>query len=396
MPERWLVISHEAGNSGAPRMLLEVLRGVRAVRGAEWSCEILLGRGGALLDAFARLGPVHLLAHPWGEGRTLRAGLYRKFWDRPWIQPRRLAGWVRQWGGRGFDLVYNNTATNGYLVPAARRVGGVVLTHVHELGYALRRFNSPASLSQTLENTAHFLAVSPATADDLGECGIPTERITVVPNFLSSLPPVAEPSARAGLRARLGVEVETQVIVGCGHIDWLKGPDLFVEMAAACARLTSQKRLFLWLGGVSDARFARKLRRLVRRRGLENVVRFVGEVENSAPWFAASDVVAVTSRIESFSLVALEAGALGRPVVGFAKARGLSSVLGEGAGLLVPEFDPSAMAAVVNELLLDPTRGDREGRRLRARIEAGFMAGPRIEAILKVTDRLRKSRERVP
>ena len=48
MAERWLIVAHDASNSGAPRMLLEVLRGVRAVRGPDWSCEILLVRGGVL------------------------------------------------------------------------------------------------------------------------------------------------------------------------------------------------------------------------------------------------------------------------------------------------------------------------------------------------------------
>lgn len=393
MPERWLVISHEAGNSGAPRMLLEVLRGVQAARGAAWSCEILLARGGVLLGEFAKVGPVHVMADRRGKGKTLGAGLFRKFIDRPWLQPRKAGAWFRRWRGGEFDLVYNNTATNGHLVPLAKSLGAPVITHVHELGYAMRRFNTSRSLAQTVENTDHFLAVSTAVSEDLRECGVAPDRITIAPNFLPALPPPAGTRERTELRARLAVDDETHVIVGCGHIDWVKGPDLFVDMATSLvSKASSRKLLFVWVGGEFDVRFARRLRRLVRRRGLENVVRFVGAVESALPWFAGSDVVVVTSRVESFSLVALEAAALGIPVVGFASARGLASVLGGEPELLVPEFDATRMAGVVDELLSDRFRADQQGQRLRAKVEREFLAGPGIETILQVTDRLRASR----
>jgi glycosyltransferase involved in cell wall biosynthesis len=392
MAERWLVIANEATNSGAPRMLLEVLRGVRAARGPDWTCEILLRRGGALVGEFAGFGPVRILSHPraFGPGPGSRA--YRTLVDRPWFQPRRLAGWLGPWQESGFDLVYNNTATNGFVVPAVRRLGCPILTHVHELGYALRRFNTAASLRQTLENSDHFLAVSPAVALDLEACGVAAARITLMPNFLPALPPAPEAAARPALRARLGLPPDTLVVAGCGHIDRLKGTDLFVRMAASLARATPGKIACIWIGGETDALFAWKVRRLVRRHGLGDRVRFVGAVPDAGPWLAASDVVAITSRVESFSLVALEAAALGRPVVGFADARGLAGMLGAEPDLLVPGFDAAAMAAVVHGLLQDSSRANALGRRLRARVGAEFLAGPRIAALLSVVDQLQQSR----
>jgi glycosyltransferase involved in cell wall biosynthesis len=388
MAERWLVISHEATNSGAPRMLLQILRGVSALRGAEWKCEILLRRGGVLEPEFARLGPVHLLPHPWAEGRSLRAGIYRKFFDRPWIQPRRLFRWIRHWEGAGFDLVYNNTATNSYLVPAARRLGCPIVTHVHELGCAMRRFNTPAALAQTLMNTDRFIAVSPSVMADLVDCGAPADRVTVVPNFLPKLPAEPDAAARAALRQQLGLPADAWVVTGCGHVDHIKGTDLFVEVAAVLKGRIRRPLCFTWIGGVTDARFARSVRRLVRRRGVSDVVRFIGAVEEPAPWFGASDVVAVTSRFESFSLVALESAALGRPVVGFAGARGLASVLG-GSSLLAADHDPAAMASIVLSLLENTVYAQDVGQRLRSRVGAEFLATPRIREILSVTGELR-------
>ena len=389
--ERWLVVAHEATNSGAPRMLLEVLRGVRAARGPGWSCEILLRRGGPLAAEFETLGRVHLLSHPWAQGPMLRAGIFRKFIDRPWVQPRRLAAAIAELRPARFDLVYNNTATNEYLVPAVRSLGGPVLTHVHESAQVLREFTTPAALAQTLDNTDHFLAVSPAVAADLAAAGVPAGRITLAPNFLPALPPEPDPSARLALRAALKLPPESFVVAGCGHIHGIKGTDLFVETAAALAGRLAQPVTFVWLGGETDAGFARDVKRLVHQRNLEGIVRFVGPVPDTRPWFAASDVVAVTSRVESFSLVALEAAGLGRPVTGFAGARGLTELLGGEPGLLVPDFDPAAMAGVLLKLAQDAPAAEKQGRRLRAKVAADFLAGPRITALLAVIDRLRQN-----
>ncbi len=388
-PERWLVISHEATNSGAPRMLLEILRGVRAARGPGWSCEILSRRSGVLADEFARFGRVHRLSHAWANGSGFWAKVWRALVDRPWVQPRVLKRHVEKWRKNNFDLIYNNSATNGFVVPALRSLGCPILTHVHELGYSLRRFNTSTSLKHTLENSDHFLAVSPAVAADLRECGVAAERITITPNFLAAMPDGFEEGAQLALRVSLGLPAEASIVTGCGHIDRLKGTDLFVEMASSLAKKMDREILFTWIGGETDPFFAWRVRRLVRRRGLEPRIKFIGAVGNAGAWFAASDVVAVTSRVESFSLVALEAAAAGRPVVGFAGARGLASVLADEPALLIPDFDASLMASTIDDLLRNRPHARALGLRLRSKVAAEFLAGPRIADILTVVDKLR-------
>lgn len=391
--EHWLVIAHEATNSGAPRMLLRVLQGVREARGADWRCEILLRGGGPLAAQFAEFGPVHLLPHRWARGRSLGAGFYRKFIDRPWGQPRRAARWMEASASRRFDLVYNNTATNGFLVPLARSLGCPVVTHVHELGESMRRFNTPAALADSLKHTDHFFAVSEAVATDLVQLGAPAERITVVPNFLPQMPAVVAGGAHAELCRQLGLPEGAGVVTGCGHIDAVKGTELFVAVAAAVvARAPQRPVVFPWLGGITDARFARDVRALVRRRQLQDVVRFVGPVDDPLPWFAASDAVAVTSRYESFSLVAMEAASVGCPVVGFAGARGISSVIGDTPELLAPGHDVEAMAALLHRLLEDRAQATRLGAALRARVAERFVARPCIEKIVTVIDQLQRAR----
>jgi glycosyltransferase involved in cell wall biosynthesis len=376
MTDRWLILAHEATNSGAPRMLLEVLRGVQAARGPDWGCDILLDRGGPLLGAFADIGRVHRLSHPWAEGRGVVARGMRVLIDRPWLKPRRLRQRVRAWQAQGGRLIFSNTATNGRLLAALPPDAGCVVTYVHELAYGLHRFNRPQDLATTLARTNLFLAVSAAVAADLEALGVPTKCVKIVPNFLPALPALPEAAAaHAEICRRLQLAPATRLVIGCGHLDPLKGTDLFVEMAGLIAAQTAGPVACVWVGGDVDRQFARRVRKAAGKH-----MHFTGEAADAGMYFAAGEVVAVTSRVESFSRVALEAGALGRPVLAFAESRGPRDLLAPEA--LVPEVSAAAMAAVVTELLAQPDKARRQGEQLRRRVAKDFLAEQWIGRLL--------------
>ena len=384
MSSSWLVLAHQATNSGAPRMLLEVLRTVQAARGADWRCEILLDHDGPLATEFAAFGSVQQLTPPWAEGAGLGAKVLRGVLDRPWLKPRRLRAHVRDWSVRGGGIIFCNTATNGRLLAALPEGPGPVVTYVHELGYGLRRFNRPSDLATTLARTRLFLAVSTAVIMDLVALGVPSEKIRLLPNFLPELPPLPDrAAARVVAERQLGLPVGSRLVVGCGHIDPVKGTDLFVEMAAEVAAAGGPPVAFVWVGGAIDRGFAARV-----KAEAGSAVHFCGEVTDTEPYLAAADVVTVTSRAESFSRVALEAAALGRPVLAFAGARGPADVLAPED--LVPELSAAAMARAAAALLAEPARAERIGERLRQTVESRFLArhwsGPLLTAIREVGD----------
>ena len=368
MTDRWLVLAHEATNSGAPRMLLEVLRGVRATRGPDWRCEILLDHGGPLAEELATLGPVQRLTPHWAEGMDPLARSLRFLVDRPWLKPRRLRRAVRNWEAQGGGVIYSNTATNGRLLAELPASAGPVITHVHELEYSLQRFNRPQDLAATLARTNLFLAVSTAVAADLRARGVPAKRVLVVPNFLPELPALPDVvAAHAEVCRRLQFAPETRLITGCGHIDPLKGTDLFVDAVKQVAASTTDPVAGVWLGGDIDRYFAQRV-----RSAAGGCMHFIGEVPDAALYFAASEVVAVTSRVESFSRVALEAAALGRPVLAYAAARGPADLLP--AEALISELSAKAMATAVTRVLADPAGARRQGESLRRCVAEGFLA----------------------
>ncbi len=115
-------------------------------------------------------------------------------------------------------------------------------------------------------------------------------------------------------------------------------------------------------------------------------VHLVGHLADSASLIAGSDLVAITSGrddrgmgLESFSLVALEAMALGTPVVAFA-AGGVPEVVGECARL-VPPGDVAALAqAIADGLKDDDWRADAEACG-KQRVVEGFTVDRMVDAM---------------
>lgn len=87
-----------------------------------------------------------------------------------------------------------------------------------------------------------------------------------------------------------------------------------------------------------------------------------------------AEVVLLPSHAEGYGLAAVEAMALGRPVIA-SRVGALPELVGEGpdaAGLLVPPGDASALARAMSELAFDPARRQALGAAARARFLARF------------------------
>ena len=99
---------------------------------------------------------------------------------------------------------------------------------------------------------------------------------------------------------------------------------------------------------------------------------FLGARADARALMARADLLLVTSDSEGQSIAVLEALSAGTPVVS-TPVPGMRDLLGGGAGVIVADFTPEALAAAVRELLADPARRTRHGSRGRgARARALF------------------------
>ena len=148
---------------------------------------------------------------------------------------------------------------------------------------------------------------------------------------------------------------DERVVTQLGRIEARKGPEVLLAAAALVGDVTVR-----FVGRDTEhpdgGSYAAALRRQARV-----PVEFPGPcgAGDVPDVIAASRVVAVPSRFEPYSVVALEALAGGRPVV-LSDACGAAEVLTEDHGAYVfPEGDAEALAAHLSRLLDDPGPGHR-------------------------------------
>jgi glycosyltransferase involved in cell wall biosynthesis len=144
-------------------------------------------------------------------------------------------------------------------------------------------------------------------------------------------------------------------VVGAGRVQYRKGVDLFIESARQAVALRPDVSWqFVWFGAgyapAEDIEYSAYLRSQVVAAGLEAVVSFPGVSSTLREELRQAHLLVLPSRLDPFPNVAVEALSAGTPVVCFDGATGTAEFLsdaGLGVDLVVPSFDPSALATAV-------------------------------------------------
>lgn len=154
------------------------------------------------------------------------------------------------------------------------------------------------------------------------------------------------------------------LLVCVGRLSEQKGQDIAIRALARLSDPTVRLRL---VGSESAHGERERLGSLAASLGVADRIEWRGEVDDAAPELRAADVVVAPSRWEGMSLVFLEAMACGAAMV-VAEVAGSEAV--DGAGLVVPRDDPSALAEAVERLLGDASLRSELGAAARDRTRA--------------------------
>jgi len=200
-------------------------------------------------------------------------------------------------------------------------------------------------LAFSLRSAGHWCAVSEDLLARMDLLGGKVGQGVLVPNGIDL--ELFRPRPRTEARAALGLSSGGRLVLVCGHLIERKDPLLALEVFA---RATQRDDRLVYLGrGPLEA----ELSAAVVARSLTERVELRGEVppERLATWYAACDVLLLTSRREGRPNVVLEALASGRPVLA-TDAGGTAEVLGELApSMLARTRDPATLARQLAALL---------------------------------------------
>nr|MDP9452864.1 glycosyltransferase [Actinomycetota bacterium] len=208
------------------------------------------------------------------------------------------------------------------------------------------------------------LVQNPEDIDVLVRLGVARAKLRLLGNGidLARFDRAAVPAEQVRrLRAEIGARPEDVVCGAVGRLVWEKGYAELFEAAAALRRRLPQAR-FVVVGpldpdkadGLSDVDLARSRERAG--------ITFLGLRHDVAELYAAMDLYVLASHREGYPRSAMEAAAMGLPMVA-TDIRGCRQVVDHGTtGLLVPRRDAPALADAVATLVADSDLRARMGR----------------------------------
>ncbi len=188
------------------------------------------------------------------------------------------------------------------------------------------------------------------------------------PEAIVQVPPGVDlerfsPRSADTAKEAINVDCGEQLIVFAGRIEKLKGIDTLLRAMDILEESQSDddpKRCVVIVGGDPWADDPEpemyRLQKLTQELEIGSHVAFVGAKDQySLPnYFAAADVVVMPSHYESFGMVALEAMAMGKPVIA-SEVGGLSDLVVDGVnGLHVPSRDAASLASAIGKVLGNP------------------------------------------
>lgn len=356
-------IGHGASRTGAPASLLKVVRWIAT--NTDHPCIVLLGNAGPLVEDYSKYASVHIWNKPIRTTATNQGifdGLFGRFSKLALRSlERHQSGIIRQLKTHKIGCIFNNTGVNGHILEAVKpRSNAPVVSRIPELESYMRKNNRNGSVDKVLALTDYFVAVSNAVKTNLVDRhGVSPERVSVI---YGSCDTKKVSASELRLREKLGIPPDAFLVGGCGTLEYHKGIDLFIQIANYCkTKLDCPEVYFCWIGVCVSQDSCIEYKYEVEQLELSKHFFFLGEIADTAPYFAEMNVFLLTSREDSFPLVMLEAARQGVPIACFEGGGGATEFVDDTVGVTLPLLDVEGMARAITDLKGSPELRARLG-----------------------------------
>jgi glycosyltransferase involved in cell wall biosynthesis len=280
-------------------------------------------------------------------------------------------------------IVHTHLAKAGTIGRIAARLAGVLaVVHTYH-GTVFRGYfggmksRAVVGVEQTLSHiTTRIVAITPSQRRELIELGIGDERKVVEIPLGFDLAPFLDPPDQNVARDRLGLPRDVPIVAIVARLVPVKDVSLFLR---AMAKVPAPALAVV----VGDGELRASLEEESAALGLGGRCRFVGWQSDMSSFYAAADVVALTSRNEGSPVSIIEAMAAGRAVVCTAVG-GVPDVVRPGTGVLVPSGDEAAFAAAITALIGDPALRAELGAAARRTVHPAYDASRLISDMTRL------------
>ena len=217
-----------------------------------------------------------------------------------------------------------------------------------------------------IRNASMCIAVTPDEIGSFVSYGVKQDKIHVIPNGIAETDFLAEDNKHFREKYGLGLR---PFILFVGRLNLIKGPDLLLK--AFCDIKSQFTGIDLVFVG-PDGGMLIELRNVAKSENAEDRVHFLGYlggVDKSHAYHAA-EFLAIPSRHEAMSIVVLEAGVSGTPVL-LTDQCGFNQVADVGGGWVVPAT-VEGLRAGLTEVLSSPGEIEVAAARIKKYVTGNF------------------------
>ena len=309
-----LVVSHEASRSGAPIVGLNLARTLAP----QYNVISILLRGGELFAEFKkysvevirggdRLGEIWCVVEAVTAKRSVAAAVLNS------IECSKMLSFLLEFEVPCVTLIHEFAQ---YCWPFTLHARAITLSDAVVYPAEVVR---EASFLEMIR-----LGFDPASARNTSICaqGRPVLPSAAAAKVFEGVP--------VWLRQRIDQPERPFVVMGAGWVQPRKGVDLFIEAARIARNVLGLDCVFVWIGPnfepEKDMLVSLYLADQVVQSGLADTVFFIEEQASLKPFWAISDAFFVSSRLDPFPNVAIDAIAEAIPVICFERATGIAEL----------------------------------------------------------------------
>ena len=365
-----ILISHDASQTGAPLQVAKMAKVITTIY--KRPVVILTLQGGRLLNEFKQYGIVYNLETSLQSLDNLEhiEEVFRSLRD------------------SGLKTCICNTVVCGILLPLLEKYGFNYINLVHELPTSIKACNfalyaqNIAFFSKTIVFSSNFL--KNAFLNEYPIIDLTKTKLLVRGQgvYNESDYFVKRAFAKQTLTEKLKISSTSKIVVGCGYADLRKGIDLFCQVANIVINHYMQTSIhFLWVGEHeywSDIWVRHDAEKLC----LSQRIHFINFTSELPLIFAGVDLFILTSREDPFPTVVLEAMNNGLPAICFEGSGGITEILNNDCGVVVPYLDTIKMAEAIRFLLEKDDVYTSIARNAKQRIEKEYRYSDYVDFLL--------------
>lgn len=339
-----LFLSHDSSISGAPLLLLNLIKLIKSKDCYEFS--IVVKRGGKLDKLFIDAGDAIILKP---ENYQVNKSLVGKIKDYI-LYLFRLNAVISL--AKKSDILFSNTITNGRLL---RKLKGKVpiLTYVHELESVMRFFDAHGDTTLALQFSKALCSPTKAVTQNLEiNHSIKIDSIFQLNYYFEPIQSRlldSKPEKRKSFFQRYNIPQDKFYVVGIGSAVLRKGIDLFITICSIIKDKDPDIH-FVWIGDFLEKELKAQMEKKIALNCLQSNFTLTGFIPSAPDLLLPFDILTLTSREDPYPLVVIEAAILGIPTISFPGTGGINDFIADDAGFIVDELSADSMAQKIIEL----------------------------------------------